>query len=164
MHPAAYSLPQRALHWLMALLILFNLVFSEGMEHWAQLMRRGEPIAPDDMGAANIHAYVGIAILVLAALRLVLRLVQGAPEPPAQEPPVLRRVAGLAHGLLYVLFFAMPLSGIARYYLGAEAAGFLHAGPMKALLWLLIAAHVAGALLHQLYWKTNVLRRMTVGG
>ncbi len=28
-----YSLPQKVLHWTMALLILFNLIFSDGMEH-----------------------------------------------------------------------------------------------------------------------------------
>ncbi len=34
---------------------------------------------------------------------------------------------------------------------------------MKLLLWLLIVAHVGGALVHQFYWKTNVLARMTHG-
>ncbi|WP_425356462.1 cytochrome b [Xaviernesmea rhizosphaerae] len=163
MHPTAYSLPQRVLHWLMALLIFFNLIFSDGMEHWARLMRHGQPVTPDDVGSANIHAYVGIAILVLALCRLALRLVQGAPQPPADEPPILRLVAKATHGLLYFLFFAMPLSGIARYYFGVEAAGFLHGGPMKLALWALIAAHIAGALAHQFLWKSNVLARMTRG-
>ncbi len=76
MHPTAYSLPQRVLHWLMALLIFFNLIFSDGMEHWSRLLRHGQPVTPDDVGSANIHAYVGIAILVLALCRLALRLVQ----------------------------------------------------------------------------------------
>ncbi len=147
----------------MALLIFFNLIFSDGMEHLNRLVSRGEPVTPDDVASANIHAYVGIAILAFAALRILLRIVQGAPEPPAEEPAVLRLVAKVTHGLLYVLLFAMPLSGIAAYYFGFDAAGELHGGPMKLLLWLLIIAHVGGALVHQFYWKTNVLARMTHG-
>ncbi|MGO8271721.1 cytochrome b, partial [Rhizobium ruizarguesonis] len=33
----------------------------------------------------------------------------------------------------------------------------------KIILWALIAAHVAGAIVHQFSWKSNVLRRMTLG-
>ena len=163
MHPTAYSLAQRTLHWLMALLIFFNLIFSDGMEHWARLLRHDQPMMPGDIGAANLHAYVGIVILALAVCRLTLRLIQGVPQPPADEPPILRMVAKATHGLLYILFFAMPLSGIARYYFGVKAAGFLHGGPMKVALWALIVAHIAGALAHQFLWKSNVLARMTRG-
>lgn len=74
------------------------------------------------------------------------------------------RVAAKAvHVGLYAFIFLMPLTGIAAYYFGADAAGSLHADVLKVVLWVLIAAHVAGALVHQFYWKTNVLRRMTVG-
>lgn len=163
MSPLRYSVPQRVLHWGMALLIFFNLIFSDGMEHWNRLVRRGETVTPDDIALANIHAYVGIAILALAAVRIILRLVQGAPEPPAEEPALLRLAAKATHGLLYLLLFAMPLGGIAAYYFGVEVAGELHGGVMKLLLWLLIVAHVGGALVHQFYWKTNVLARMTHG-
>lgn len=161
--PDAFSLPQRILHWLMFLLISFNLIFSDGMEHWNRLVRRGEPVTPEDVSAANIHAYVGIAILCLAGLRLLLRLTQGAPAAPPQEPALFRLAAKLAHGAFYLLFFAMPLSGIAAYYFGVSQAGFLHGGPLKAVFWALIAAHVAAVAVHQFYWKTAVLSRMTKG-
>jgi cytochrome b561 len=39
----------------------------------------------------------------------------------------------------------------------------VHADILKVVLWALIAGHVLGALTHQFYWKTNVLRRMTAG-
>ncbi|WP_312223609.1 cytochrome b [Rhizobium rhizoryzae] len=163
MNPVSYSIPQRALHWGMAALILFNLLFTEGMEHWHHLVKRGQTVTPDDLASANIHAYVGIAILVLAVVRIGLRLVQGAPQPPAQEPPLLKLVAQATHGLLYVLLFAMPLSGAAAYYFNIGSAGDLHADVLKVVLWLLLGAHIAGALVHQFYWKTNVLARITRG-
>ncbi|MGG7516949.1 cytochrome b [Allorhizobium undicola] len=158
-----YSVAQRVLHWLMALLIFFNLIFSDGMEHWNRLARRGETITPDDIASANIHAYVGIAILILCLIRLFLRFTQGAPLPPESEPPLLKLAAKVTHATLYLLFFAMPLTGIAKYYFGIGPLGGLHGGILKMLLWVLIGLHVAGALVHQFYWKTNVLARMTKG-
>lgn len=161
MHPAAFSIPQRAVHWLMAILILFNLLFAESMEHVFDALEDGATPAAGDVFGANLHAYVGIFVLALAVLRLILRLAQGVPKAPAVEPPALKRVAKVTHGLLYLLFFAMPLSGLAAYYGGVEVAGFVHGGPMKLLMWIFIALHIAGALVHQVYWKTDVLARMT---
>lgn len=158
-----YSIPQRALHWAMALLIVFNLIFSDGIEQWNRLIRNGQTVTPDDLASANIHAYVGIAILVLCLVRLGLRLVQGAPDAPDAEPPLLRLAAKLAHWAFYALFFLMPMTGIAKYYFGIDLLGELHGGPLKLLLWALIVVHVLGALVHQFYWKTNVLARMTRG-
>lgn len=155
-----YSIPQKALHWTMALLILFNLIFSDGMEHWNRLMRRGEPITPDDIASANIHAYVGIAVLVLCLVRLCLRLVLGVPEAPADEPPIAKLVAKVTHWAFYAIFLAMPLSGIGKYYFGNDIAGELHGGPIKLLLWALIVLHILGVLVHQFFWRTNLLRRM----
>lgn len=163
MSPASFSIPQRVLHWGMALLIFFNLLFTEGMEHWHRLVRRGETVTPDDVASANIHAYVGIAILVLAFVRIALRHIQGVPAAPAQEPPLLSLVAKITHGLLYLLLLAMPLSGIGAYYFGVGAAGDLHADVLKVVLWLLLVAHIVGALVHQFYWKTDVVARMTKG-
>lgn len=163
MNPVSFSIPQRAVHWLMALFIVFNLLFAESMEHVFDAVKDGATPAADDISGANLHAYVGISVLALAVLRLCLRFMQGAPEAPAVEPPGLKLLAKVTHGLLYLLFFAMPLAGIAAYYGGVEAAGFVHGGPMKLLMWILIALHIAGALVHQFYWKTDVLARMTHG-
>jgi cytochrome b561 len=159
----SYSLSQRFLHWAVALLIFFNLLFPDGMNIWHRLMRRGQVPTPEQISSANIHAYVGIAILLLAVLRLGLRFTKGVPDEIAQEPAIFRLAARLAHAGLYILIFAMPLSGIAAYYFGINPAGSFHADVLKIILWALIAAHVAGALVHQFYWKSNVLRRMTLG-
>lgn len=158
-----YSLSQRLLHWAVTLLIFFNLLFPDGMNIWHRLMRRGEVPTPEQIASANIHAYVGIAILLLAVVRLALRFTKGVPAEAAEEPAIFRLAARLAHAGLYILIFAMPLSGIAAYYFGINPAGSFHADILKIILWALIAAHVAGALVHQFYWKTNVLRRMTLG-
>ncbi|MDW5317517.1 cytochrome b [Rhizobium sp. PL01] len=159
----AFSLPQRVLHWLTAGLVFFNLLLPDGMEEWNRSIKRTGSATADQVGSANIHAYVGIAILILVVLRLVLRFVQGVPPSSPLEPALFRVVATIAHVLLYGLLIAMPVTGMAAYYLGYDGAGDVHADILKVVLWVLIAGHVLGALTHKFYWKTNVLRRMTVG-
>ncbi|TCR76692.1 cytochrome b/b6 domain-containing protein [Rhizobium sp. BK376] len=163
MMPTRYSIPQRLLHWAMAALVFFNLLFPDGMNVWHRMVRNGQIPSGADIASANIHAYAGIAILLLAVLRLALRTISGVPPEPAGQPLIFHYLASLTHILLYLLIFAMPLTGIAAYYFGASTIGSLHAGPIKVLLWITICAHVAGALMQHFYWKTDVLRRMTIG-
>ncbi|MGK6313256.1 cytochrome b [Neorhizobium sp. DT-125] len=160
---ASFSVPQRILHWVMAALILFNLLFTDAMETYARLAFGGQTPTPDQVSAANIHAYVGISVLALGLVRLCLRFVQGVPPEPREEPPFLRVVARISHWAFYALFFMMPFAGIGAYYFENRTAAFAHAGPMKLLMWALIIAHIAGVLVHQFYWKTNILKRMTSG-
>ncbi len=47
MTPQSFSLAQRVLHWTTVLLVLFNLLASEDMEHWWRAVRRGTEPAPD---------------------------------------------------------------------------------------------------------------------
>jgi cytochrome b561 len=158
----SYSVPQKAIHWLMALLIFFNLIFSENIEAWDHAVDEGK-VTPEIIANANIHAYVGIAVLALAVLRLALRLAQGAPAAPAEEPPLFQLAAKLAHGGLYLLFFLMPISGMLKYYADVDLAGFVHAEPMKLVLWALVVGHIVAIPVHHFVWKTNVAMRMSKG-
>jgi cytochrome b561 len=159
----SFSIPQRILHWLTAALVFFNLLLPDGMSEWKHSVRRTGSATPDQIASANIHAYVGIAILLLVVIRLVLRFTTGVPAAPPNEPAIFRIAAKLAHVALYLLLLTMPLTGIGAYYFGNGTAGNIHADVLKVLLWVLLSAHVAGVLVHQFYWKTNVLRRMTIG-
>jgi len=159
----SFTISQRLLHWSVALLVFFNLLLPDGMNAWHRIVRHGGTPSPEDVASANIHAYVGIAILALAVLRVGVRLVQGVPSEPDQQPALFGLVAKLAHVGLYGLIFIMPLTGVAAYYFGADAMGSLHADVLKIVLWVLIAGHAAGALAQHFYWRTDVLRRMTIG-
>lgn len=159
----SYSVSQRILHWLVVALVFLNLLLPEGMEEWNRAVRQTGAATAEQVASANLHAYAGILIAILTVWRIVLRLTMKSPALPVEEPAIFRLAAKAAHGLLYVLLLVLPLTGAGAYYLGNEQAGDLHGGPLKALLWLLIVAHVLGVLAHQFYWKTNVMKRMTVG-
>ncbi len=152
-----YSAVQIGLHWLIVVLVLFQLVFGESMGALFRAQLRGEPL-PADAALGEAHIWVGFAILAAVTLRLVLRLVQGAP-PPAEGSALTRRLAGATHLLFYVLLFAAPILGILAYWWQPEL-GEVHELAKPAFI-VLIILHVAGALYHQFVKRDDVLMRMS---
>jgi cytochrome b561 len=77
----------------------------------------------------------------------------------SRAAPRRARRQGRALGF-YGLLLALPLSGLFAWFLPSEALGGLHDLGQTLLLWL-IGLHVAAALVHQLWWRTNLIGRMT---
>ncbi len=171
-HFPRYGGPAVALHWIMAVLILGNLAFG--------LYLVDLPLSPSKLRYFSWHKWVGVTVFAFAAARLAWRLGHPAPPLPALSDWE-ARLARLGHGLLYVLFFAVPLSG----WLYSSAAGFqtvyLGMFPIPDLLaknrelaetirplhrWLnylmaaVVAGHVAAALKHHFIDHNEVLARM----
>ncbi len=171
--PQRFGAPAIALHWVAALLILFNLAFG--------LYLVDLPLSPQKLKYFSYHKWIGVTVFVLSAARLLWRL--GHPAPPM--PIAMRgwevRLAHISHVLLYVLFFASPLSG----WLFSSAAGFqtvyLGAFPIPDLLsknkevadvlkivhhWInyalaaVVALHAAAAMKHHFVDRDDVLVRM----
>jgi cytochrome b561 len=176
MHPPGrYTLTAIALHWLLALAIVAT--FALG------LYMTSLSFSPTRLKLFNWHKWAGVGILALSALRLLWRL---GHRPPADLPMPAwqRRAAHLAHGLLYGLFFAVPLAGWAY----SSAAGFpivwfgvlplpdfvpvdrelaellktLHHGLAYGLA-AVVVLHVAGALKHHFIDRDGLLLRMRPG-
>jgi cytochrome b561 len=97
-----FTVPQRLLHWLMAICILSMLFIGVGMV---------STVTPKYLTLVQIHKPLGIAILVLALIRLTLRIVYGAPALPADLPEPIKLAANLSQYIFYVLMIAMPLIG-----------------------------------------------------
>ena len=102
---------------------------------------------------------LGMLVLVLASWRLVIWLRIGAPPPPEGEPEIATVAAKVAHVAPDALLVALPITGLAAWFLGAEGLAVVHAYGSTALLWLL-GAHVLAVVVHQIRWKTDLLRRM----
>lgn len=155
-----YSALQILLHWVIAALVLFQLVFGESMSMVSRAARRGETAAASDITLASAHYWVGIAILVLVALRLVVRLTQGAPAPASDAGSLMARAATAGHILFYVLLVAVPVTGLLAVYVSNEF-GEIHELGKPAFI-ILIVVHAAAALFHQFWLKDGTLRRMFV--
>ncbi len=163
---------QRLLHWLMAICILAMLFVGVGMV--STEMPKYAPLV-------SIHKSLGIAILVLALIRLVVRLRYGAPALPANLPEPMKLAAHLSHYTLYALMIGMPLIGWAMLSTAAYPVmlyGGIHlpailpqSDNLHTLLWnahfylaflffALILMHIAAALFHSLVRQDDVFESM----
>ena len=100
-----YAVSQKVLHWLMALLIMLDLVvaqkFGDYMEQWDRLASRSD------------HASLGTILTLLFVIRIVIRLKHGAPPLSSEMTQWQTTLARWAHGLFYFLIGLLILSGIA---------------------------------------------------
>ncbi|MCQ9157182.1 cytochrome b [Acidomonas methanolica] len=112
----SFSLPSRILHWLMSIMILAMLFIGVFM---------ASTVGPNYYRLVTLHRPLGIAILLLALLRLANRLRSPPPELPDELPPMMKIGAKASHLLLYALMIAMPLVGW----------GMLSAGGYPIPLW-----------------------------
>jgi cytochrome b561 len=171
----SFTILQRLLHWLMAIAIVAMLFIGVGMV---------STIMPKYVPLLVTHKTLGIAILVLALLRIVVRLRSGTPPLPSDLPPPMKLGAVLSHYALYALMLAMPLIGWAMLSAGGYPIvllGGIHLFPiapvsasLHALLWnahqllglaffALILLHLAAALFHALIRRDGVFESMTSG-
>jgi cytochrome b561 len=172
MTPVRFALPARILHWLMAALILAMLLIGAGMVS-TTTARYPELLA--------WHRPIGIAILILALIRLVVRLTHRPPSLPADLPALQVAAAKGSHYLLYALMIAMPLIGWAMQSAGGypimlwkgvvlfpilphdvQVYGWLRVahGLLAYAFFLLILAHLGAALFHGLIRRDGVLGSM----
>ena len=131
------------------------------MARLSRAARRGGTVDPSDETFAYLHIIAGCLVLVFAVWRVALRLTYGAPSAPTSEPAIFRLLASLAHVAIYALIFILPVSGLVAWIFGVGGAASAHV-IAKTVLLPLIFLHVAGALVHHFFWKTDVLRRMLV--
>ena len=148
--PTGYGVVTKTLHWLTVLALIVQFTVGYGMETVSEWVSGTDDSDADEAGVF-VHGAIGGGILVLASVRLIWRL--ATPLPPWSERLTTtdRRIESLLEKVLYVLLFAIPLSGLALLYLSGEerdVAEDVEWQPPYELLDgdLLLAAHVAGHL------------------
>lgn len=99
-----YTLPAIALHWLIALLIIATFLLGLTMVDIPGL-------TPTKLKYFSWHKWLGVTVFGFACLRLLWRLTHKAPAYPDSMPDWQKNAVHAVHGLLYVLIFAIPLSG-----------------------------------------------------
>ncbi|MBN8441862.1 MAG: cytochrome b [Thauera sp.] len=168
-----YTATAKALHWGIAILILGLL----GLGFYMQDL----PLSPAKLQLYSFHKWAGVTVFMAVVVRLAWRVTHRPPALPTHMAPLERLAAHAGHHLLYLLMFAIPLSG----WLMSSAKGFQTVWfgvlPIPDLLdkdkelgdllqtvhmslnFLLIAvllAHVGAALKHHFIDRDDVLTRM----
>jgi cytochrome b561 len=100
-----YTLIAIALHWLLAI----GLIYQLGLGVWMEDI----PKSPPGIRAEwfNWHKSIGIVLGLLIVVRSIWRLSHRPPELPTSLPRWQTWTANANHALLYVCVVAMPLSG-----------------------------------------------------
>lgn len=172
----SFSPLQRGLHWLMAVMVLAMLFIGVTMV---------STLKPQFLTLIAIHKPLGIAILVLAFLRLGVRLWRGAPPLPGDLPSTQVLAARLSHLMLYTLLIAMPLIGWGMLSAGGYPIVLFGSWHLPRILpqddqvyavlrtahtllayifFATILLHVAAALFHALIRRDGVFRAMAGRG
>jgi len=135
------------------------------------------------LSTIGIHMIFGLSVLVLLIIRLIVRWTTKHPEWASAGNKFFDWIGVLTHWGLYLLTFAMVITGIilddqrgqlARTFgigsvpvrgafgRGGFSLGMFHGG-VWALLALLMAVHIGAALYHQFIVKDNLMARMWFG-
>lgn len=169
-----YSISMRILHWLTGLLIIG--LFAVGL--WMRSLSYYDALY---QVLPFWHKSVGFLLMLLIALRLVLRFSSHRPGPLSSHQPWERRLASLTVWLLYGLLFALLISGyliatadnrpasffgwfdipvlISAFPNQEDVAGIIHEYCAWALIGL-SALHGLAALKHHFIDKDVTLTRM----
>ena len=172
--PRHFNLLARVLHWSMAIAIFAMLFIGAAMvvsiQHREQLL--------------DLHRPLGLAILLLAIVRLANRLRNKPPPLPADLPRIQVFLAEASHWILYGLMLAMPLIGWAMLSAGGYPIvvfdgvnlpailphspvtyGFLRPlhGVLAYLLFFTILGHLSAALFHAWVRRDEVFGQMAKG-
>ena len=169
----SYTPVAKALHWLMAVLILGLLALGIYMHEL--------PLSPQKLQLYSWHKWAGVTVFVLLWLRLAWRVTHRPPPLPSTMSVGMQTLAHLGHAALYVLMLVIPISG----WLMSSAKGiqtvWFGVWPIPDLigadpLWgdrlqlahkllniafmLTLLGHVGAALWHHFVLKDDTLRRM----
>jgi len=173
MSTARYTATAVGLHWLMAVLILAT--FGVG------LYMAGLPLSPTKLKIYSWHKWAGVTAFLLAVVRIAWRAGHRPPPLPTAMPRWQQLAAHGGHALLYLLMFAIPLTG----WLMSSAKGFqtvyfgvlpipdllakdkelgdalrdVHA-TLNYLMIAVVAGHVGAALKHHFIDRDDILVRM----
>ena len=168
-----YGVISVSLHWIIVAGIGVQYFLAEAGEEGGT---PGTVLAP-----ANLHNSLGLALLVLALLRLALRVTGTSPTLPATMKHYEVLLARTVHAAFYLLLFAIPLSGWVLSSAEGETVRFfglfdvpawgtanesseelleeVHEVLFNVLLGLALL-HAAAALKHHFFDRDNVLRSM----
>lgn len=170
--PSRYHPALVALHWALAFCLIGLLIAGSTML---------APLANDDPNkllSFRLHMGLGLVTLFLLVLRLAVRLTTHTPPRIRTGNALVDRLGPLTHWALYILAFAMALSGMTFARASGLPDAVFGAGPMpdsfahparvvhgiaSKLLMALIALHIAAALWHQFIRGDGIMARMWFG-
>jgi cytochrome b561 len=151
-----YSGLQIGLHWVIAVLIFGAYFTSDDM---GDALRQRLESSATGIDGNTLHVWLGGAVFVLVLLRIVVRLMRGAPGAAPGTSPLMTAAAKWGHRLIYLLMVLVPMGGAVAWYGGVRDVGEMHE-VLGNLLMLIVAGHVLAAILHEALARDGTMARM----
>jgi cytochrome b561 len=152
-----YRWSQIVLHWLIVTGVTFQYATSGAIGRTHHVPPFGVPPDPWDLLLHTIHNRLGLAILLLVAIRLCLLLRYGKPEWSFAVPRWKLRLATGVHAAFYVILAGQAATGALASYVWWPIS-VVHRWLFIALL-CAIALHLAGVAASLLLsWRETVWR------
>jgi cytochrome b561 len=168
-----YGRVAKGFHWLILALIAAQFTVGWLMPDIKRDMQ------PESL--MNLHLSIGLTVLALMTMRGLWRLGHGVPLPEPSLPPRQRLAAAVMHLALYVVVFALTVSGwmfasmrgwtitlfglvpaprlVAEGSALGRTVGELHI-PLSWVLLGTVALHATAALAHAFIFRDRVMQRM----
>lgn len=171
--PTRYNGLAISLHWLSAILVIGAILLIE-TKGW---FPKGSELRD---AVRSWHFQLGAIVLLATAVRVLWMFAGRRPEPIAAKGSLEQRLGASAHGLLYLLLLALPLSGVMILIAAGNPVSLLGwplpvsldgtkeaAKSVKKIHELfgnamiaMIALHLLAALWHQFARKDGLMQRM----
>ncbi|WP_245321682.1 cytochrome b [Bradyrhizobium sp. LTSPM299] len=172
---ASYDPLLRRIHWATAVLFIAAMLIG----FYCGLQPPGT--SPRRELLLEVHKSLGMSLFALAILRLMVRFATTAPAEPGSLSPLVRLAARLNHWALYVILFAMPVTGYMfssaggyslryfwtfswpRLFAGnqtIEHAGEVAHGLLAYVVYIAVALHIGATIWHAVVKKDETLSRM----
>lgn len=170
---STYGATAQIFHWLTAIVVVVAFAYGLGGSEQRVYL-------PSRDFERQLHETLGMAVLLLTALRLAWKLFDQRPAP-LEMPRWMERASGAVQALLYLLLFAVPVSAMVGAWLEGHdvtlLAGIVFTSPLAsahdlgvriselhtwlgdAILWV-AGAHALAAIYHHAILKDGTLVSM----
>jgi len=168
----------RLFHWGMFLLFVVQFIGAEIMD---DMSKTETLLGFGKYDLYGVHKSIGVLLLAFVFMRLAWKLSNPTPVYPGWMNKMQKLAADAGHWGLYVIMFAMPITGYVMSMAGghgikffglwnlpnfvglneelADVAHELH-GVIADVMLVLVGVHIAAALYHHIVKKDDVLKRM----
>ena len=166
-----YGLVSKMFHWATFIVLIVQVPFGFYLV--------GLEFSDQRIDLENIHILIGISIFYLVLIRLIWKVFNPKPKHWREFFKGQTLIAGINHYLLYISIFSITISGVLKkLYMGERLNFFIFQYAFKEsnfqladnfyvvhiyanyLLIALVSLHILAVIIHHIYFKDKIIKKM----
>ena len=158
--PTHYNRFHILIHWLVVVTILLQMITGDKIALEFFELRNDAIKNGGNKSNSQIHILGGLFIFLLMAIRVFLRVKFGVPVPTNETSSLLKLLSAFVHLGIYLVLFAIPLTGLAAFLTLNVDLGIAHKVLIN-ILYVFVIIHLIGVAYHQIFLGDNIMQRIT---